>query len=225
MQFEIRNKPDYASLHLSLANGDKVVTESGVMMAMDPRIKLETNMTGGLLGAAKRALGGESLFLNTYTATGDDQRLDIAPKMPGDLEHVALGAQAVMCHSGAYCASTTGVNIDSKWAGAKSFFAGEGLVMLRCSGQGELWMASYGAIHLVDVQGSYTVDTGNVVAFDESLTFRVRSIGTVKSLLFSSEGMVCEFSGTGRLWYQTRSAHSLAAFLHPFQRVKRTKAG
>jgi uncharacterized protein (AIM24 family) len=81
-------------------------------------------------------------------------------------------------------------------------------------------MSTYGAIHAVDVTGTYTVDTSHIVAFEDSLTFHVRSIGGMKSLFLSKEGLVCQFSGTGRLWLQTRSAPSLASFLHPFRRVK-----
>ena len=131
-----------------------------------------------------------------------------------------MTTQAVMVQSGSYCASTPGVTVDSKWGGAKTFFSGEGLFMLRCEGQGDLWMSSYGAIHEVDVQGSYIVDTTHIVAFEESLTFAVRRIGGFKGLFASGEGLVCEFSGHGKLWFQTRSASSLASFLHPFRMVK-----
>jgi uncharacterized protein (TIGR00266 family) len=220
MEFEIKNSPDFASLHVVLAAGEQVVTERGAMMGMSPELKMETNMKGGLLGAAKRALGGESVFLNTYTATGDGQRLDIAPASPGDMRHVHLDGGAVMVQSGSYCACTPGVTVDSKWGGAKTFFAGEGLFMLKCSGTGELWMSSYGAIHEVDVEGSYIVDTTHIVAFEESLTFSIRKVGGMKSLFFSSEGLVCEFKGKGKVWFQTRSASSLAAYLHPFRMIK-----
>ena len=220
MQHEIRNKPDYASLHLDLDTGEQIVTEAGAMMGMSADLKMDTNMKGGLLGAAKRALGGESIFMNTYTAEQDDQRLDIAACSPGDIEHVALSGNALMVQSGSYLCSTPGVEVDSKWGGAKTFFGGEGLFMLRCSGTGDLWMSSYGAIHPIDVTGSYVVDTGHIVAFEDSLQFKVRSVGGLKSLFFSSEGLVCEFEGTGRLWIQTRNGVALAAFLHPFRPVK-----
>lgn len=220
MQTEIRNGPDYASLHVTLDKGEQIVTEAGAMMGMSGGLTMETNMKGGLLGAAKRALGGESVFLNTYTATADGERLDVAPASPGDMKHIALDGSAVMVQSGSYCASTPEVQVDSKWGGAKSFFAGEGLVMLRCHGKGDLWIASYGAIHQIDVDGGYVVDTSHIVAFEDSLTYKVRSVGSVKSLFFSGEGRVCEFQGTGRLWFQTRNVPSLAAFLHPFRRVK-----
>ncbi len=220
MQFEIKNKPDFACLTVTFANGEKVQTETGAMMGMSPALKMETNMQGGLFAAAKRALGGESMFLNTYTATADGQRLDVAPSQPGDMEHIKLENSAVAVSKGGYVACTPGVTIDAKFGGFSSFKAGEGLVMLRCHGTGDLWISSYGAIHCQQVTGSYIVDTGHIVAFDESLTFSVRRTGGMKSLFFSGEGMVCEFKGTGRVWFQTRGASTLAAFLHPFRRIK-----
>jgi uncharacterized protein (TIGR00266 family) len=223
MQHEIRNKPDFASLHIHFDEGDSVVTEAGAMMGMSPGLKMETNMKGGLMAAAKRAMSGESVFLNTYTATEGGQRIDLAPASPGDMEHVHLDGGAVIVQRGSYCACTPGVTVDSSWGGWKSLKAGEGLVMLHCSGTGELWLSSYGAIHCEHVDGTYVVDTSHIVAFDESLTYTVRSIGGLKSLFLSGEGRVCEFSGKGRVWFQTRSAPSLAEFLHPFRRVKPSK--
>ncbi len=219
MQHQIKNKPDFASLHLQLDSGESVVTESGAMMGMSTGLTMETNMKGGLMGGLKRAMGGESLFMNTYTADSDGQRLDLAPASPGDIHHEALSG-TIFVQSGAYMASTPGVEVDSKWGGAKTFFAGEGLFMLRCSGQGDLWFNSYGAIHEVHVEQTYTVDTSHIVGFDESLTFNIKKVGGLKSLFFSGEGLVCEFSGHGRLWIQTRNAPSLAGFLHPFRPVK-----
>lgn len=220
MHHEIRNKPDFASLHITFDEGDQVVTEAGAMMGMSPGLKMETNMKGGLMAAAKRAMSGESVFLNTYTASESGQRIDVAPSSPGDMEHIHLDGNAVVVQRGSYCACTPGVTVDSSWGGWKSLRAGEGLVMLHCSGTGELWLSSYGAIHCEQVNGTYIVDTSHIVAFDESLTYSVRSVGGLKSLLFSGEGAVCEFSGTGRVWFQTRSAPSLAEFLHPFRKIK-----
>lgn len=220
MQFEIRHKPDFAMLAVTMDEGEQVITETGAMMGMSPSMKMESNMKGGLMAAAKRALSGESLFLNTYTATGNGQRLDVAPASPGDMEHIKLEGNAVVVQAGSYCACTSGVTIDSKWGGFKSFRAGEGLIMLHCSGTGELWISSYGAIHMEEVSGTYVVDTSHIVAFDESLTFNVRSVGGLKSRFLSGEGLVCEFTGNGRVWMQTRSAPTLAEFLHPFRRVK-----
>lgn len=219
MDVAIRNRPDYASLHFVLASGEAVVTEAGAMMGMDPALKMETNMKGGLLGAAKRALGGESVFLNTYTATGDGQRLDVAPASPGDIVQVDLSGTPLLVQRGSFCAGSPGVHLDTKWGGAKTFFSGEGLFMLQATGTGSVWLASYGAIEPIEVTGTYIVDTSHIVAFDTTLTYKLRKLGGMKSLFLSGEGVVCEFSGTGRLWVQTRNAPALASFLHPFRRV------
>jgi uncharacterized protein (TIGR00266 family) len=220
VRHDIRNNPDFASLHVVLDQGEQIVTEAGAMMGMSSDLQMATNMKGGLLGAAKRALGGESIFLNTYTASGDGQRIDIASSAPGDVEHLSLSDAAVMVQSGSFLCATPGVTVDTKWGGARTFFGGEGLFMLRCAGRGDLWISSYGAIFAVDVDGSYVVDTGHIVAFEETLQFKVRSVGGLKSLFFSSEGLICEFNGTGRLWIQTRNSGALAGFLHPFRPVR-----
>ena len=221
MKHEIRHKPDFAMLSVTLDEGEQVITETGAMMGMSPTMKMESNMKGGLMAAAKRAMSGESLFLNTYTATANGQRLDVAPASPGDMEHIAIDAgAAVIVQAGGYCACTPGVTIDSKWGGWKSFRAGEGLIMLHCSGQGDLWISSYGAIHMEEVNGTYVVDTTHIVAFDETLQFNIRGLGGLKSRFLSGEGAVVEFTGTGRVWMQTRSAPTLAEFLHPFRSVK-----
>ena len=223
MQHEIKSKPDFAFLSLRLDKGEQVVAESGSMVGMSTDLGLDTQMKGGLGGALKRALGGESLFMNTYTARADNQRLDLAPATPGDVEHLSLDGGSVLVQSGSYMSSALGVEVDSKWTGARGFFSGEGLFMLRCTGQGDLWISSYGAISRVDVDGSYIVDTGHIVAFDDSLRYELKSIGGLKSLLFSKEGVVCEFSGEGRLWIQTRCSVPLVGFLHPFRSIKPQK--
>jgi uncharacterized protein (TIGR00266 family) len=220
MQIDIRNRPDYASLHLVLSSGEQVITETGAMMGMSPALKLESNLKGGLFAAAKRALGGESVFLNTYTATADGQRLDLAPSTPGDIEHLRMTGNTLVVQRGSYLASTGDVKAEAKWAGARGFFSGEGLVMLKCSGTGDLWLSSYGAIARVDVDGTYQVDTTHLVAFDDGLQWNVVKAGGLKSLLLSGEGLVAQFTGKGRVWYQTRSAPSLASFLHPFRKLK-----
>lgn len=219
MRTEIRNRPDYASLHVLLDEGESIVTEAGAMMGMDPALKMETNMQGGLFGAAARMLGGESVFMNTYTATGPGQRLDLAPSAPGDLVEVPTSG-TLLIQRGSYCACTPGIEVSAKWGGAKSFFAGEGLVMLSASGEGTVWISSYGAIEAIEVRDSYVVDTGHIVAFDSTLEYTLRKVGGMKSLFLSSEGIVCEFRGQGRLWIQTRNAPALASFLNPYRTVK-----
>jgi len=225
MRSEILDAPNFALLKLTFeAPGEHVVAESGAMVAMGTEIDMQTSMRGGLLAAAKRkVLGGESIFQNTFTARAAGQELFLAPPAEGDLKARALGpGESFFMQSGAYVASVGDqLVLDTKWGGVRGFFGGIGFFLLRLTGPGTVYFASYGALHEVAVGGDgYTADTGHIVGFTEGLDYRVRPFGGMKGLFFSGEGLVCDFSGTGRLFLQTRNPSSLASFLHPFRPVK-----
>lgn len=229
MKYDLLDKPDYAMACVIFEQeGESLVVESGSMVARDGGLKMKTNMKGGLLAAAKRKLlGGESLFMNTFIATAPGQRLYIAPAPEGDLEVMELGPgkPAVILQSGAFVASEPGVALDTKWAGFRGFFSGEGLFFLKAAGEGRIFVNSYGGIHAIQLDGSqpYIVDTSHIVGFTEGVDFRIRKLGGLKSLFLSGEGLVCEFTGAGTLWIQTRNAGALAGFLDSFRRVVRSK--
>jgi uncharacterized protein (TIGR00266 family) len=224
MKHQILDSPDFAMLELVLDAGERVVAESGAMVAKDAQIEIETSMRGGLLGAAKRKLlGGESLFQNTFTSRASGQRLYLSAPAEGDLKaRVLAPGESFFLQSGAYVAHVgSELVIDTKFGGLKAFFGGVGLFMLRLQGPGTVFYGSYGALHEIDVgPEGYTVDTGHIVAFTEHLQYAVRAFGGFKGLFFSGEGLVCDFSGNGKVWVQTRDAAGLAAFLHPFRPVK-----
>jgi uncharacterized protein (TIGR00266 family) len=125
------------------------------------------------------------------------------------------GGGAVLVQSGSWIASDPAVEVDSKWGGGKSFFSGEGLILLRCSGAGDMLMSSYGAIRFAELTPgeTMTLDTGHVVAFDESVRYQVRKAGSWKSTLLGGEGLVTDFTGPGRVWLQTRSSQDLIQWL------------
>ena len=102
----------------------------------------------------------------------------------------------------------------------KGFFSNEGLFLIKCSGQGDLWFNTYGALIEIDVDGSYVVDNGHIVAFTEGLDYSVNSIGGMKSLFFSGEGLVCRFQGKGKVWVQTRQVSPFLWWVYPFRPVK-----
>jgi uncharacterized protein (TIGR00266 family) len=228
MQSEIRHNPDFGTLRVQFDQaGESVVAESGAMVARDTAIQMETNMRGGLGSALKRKLlGGESLFQNTFTSTQPGQSLWIAPAPEGAIEQIDLQpGQEIFLQSGAYLASTAGVQLDTQWQGARGFFSGEGLFLLRAHGQGRLWFSSYGGIHAVDIgqqYHGYICDTSHMVAFTQGLSYTINKVGGLKSLFLSGEGLVCTFQGQGRLWMQTRNPGALASFLHAFRSVARS---
>lgn len=217
MQVNITSAPDYAMAEVALAANEKIVVEAGSMAAMSSNLTMETKARGGVLSSLKRAaLGGESFFINTYTATGGPGLIFISPGPPGDLRHLQLTGGDFYIQSSAFVASSPGLTLDTKWGGAKTFFGGEGLFILKATGQGDLIFNSFGAIHEVQVDGRYTVDTGHIVAFEPTLSFNVRKVGGLKSLFLSGEGLVCDFTGKGKLYLQTRKpagfVHWLAAY-------------
>lgn len=224
MQYDILDAPDFGMLKITFSqHGEQVVAESGAMVAMSSGIRVDTKARGGILSAAKRKmLGGESIFQNTFTASGPGETLFLAPPPEGDVRALQLGAgEEFFLQSGAYLAHMgDGLVLDTRWGGVKSFFSGLGFFMLRVVGPGTVFYASYGAVHQVNVNGTYTCDTGHIVGFPPALQYRVRKFGGFKGLFLSGEGLVCEFSGSGPLMLQTRNPTSLASFLHPYRPVR-----
>ena len=183
---------------------------------MDTHVEMKTKFKGGL----GRFLTGESLFINEFTAGGGPGEIRIAPGAPGDLDHVSLEGATIFLQNSAYVASGLGVEIESKWQGMKGFFSGEKLFLIRCSGHGDLWFNTYGAMIEIDVAGNYVVDTGHIVAFTGGLRYSVHKVGGYKSLFLSGEGLVCRFQGQGKVWIQTRKVSPFALWTAPFRPAK-----
>jgi len=218
MQTEILYRPSYSLTVIKLEPHESVRVEAGSMVSMSDGVSLETKASGGILSSLKRSLlGGESFFMNEYQAPASGGTITLAPALPGDMMVIDQAGAALMVQSGSYVASGQGVEVDTKFGGAKTFFASEGLFLLRCSGQGKLILSSYGAIHEVQLAAGerYTVDTGHLVAFDEGIGFKVRAIGGLKSTLFSGEGLVVDLTGPGRVLMQTRSTDAFLTWLMP----------
>ncbi len=218
MKVTIEYSPAYAIANLGLDAGEALRAEAGAMVAMTSNIGIETKAQGGVLGGLKRSmLGGESFFINTYTAQGGPGEVTVGPSLPGDVVHLALSGQTVFVQSGSYLACGTGIEVDTKWGGAKTFFSSEGLFLLKCSGNGDLIVSSYGAIKQLDLAAgqTYRMDTGHMVAFSEGTGYEVQKVGGWKSTLLSGEGLVVNLTGPGRVWMQTRSPSSLISWLVP----------
>jgi len=188
------------------------------LVGMSTDVQVETKARGGLLKSLARSmLGGESFFINTYRASDRGGQVMLAPALPGDIVTRDLGGETLLVQSGSYVASSDGIDVSTKWGGAKTFFAREGLILLKVSGTGTLVLSSYGAIEEMELAAgeSFTVDTGHLVAFGDQLGFNVRRVGGLKSTLFSGEGLVVDLSGPGRFWLQTRSEDAFLTWLIP----------
>jgi uncharacterized protein (TIGR00266 family) len=218
LPFKFDCKPDFGYLTINVPAGQMVKVEAAAMAGMDTNMEMKTKLKGGF----KRFLSGESLFINEFTAKNGNAEIQIAPASPGDIDHVYLDNESIFLQNSAFVASGSEIDVQSKWQGfTKGFFSGENFFLIKCSGKGDVWFNSYGGIIPIDVDGSYVVDTGHIVAFTEGLDYSISSVGGYTSLFFSGEGLVCRFSGTGRVWIQTRKLQPFLFWLFPFRPSKK----
>jgi uncharacterized protein (TIGR00266 family) len=217
--FEILHQPSFALAVVQLAAEQAIQAEAGAMVSMSANVELLSQMKGGLMGAFKRAVGGESAFVSTFTARGGPGEVTFAPGSPGDIAAIELNNQLFFVQSSSYLAGDAGLQVDTRWGGAKSFFGGEGLFVLQVSGTGLLLLSSFGAIHRKRLAAGerYVVDTGHLVAWEGTTQYTLRkaAAGFFRSMV-SGEGIVAEFTGPGEILIQTRNLAALAGLLKPF---------
>lgn len=218
MEVKILYSPSYSIANVKLEPSEQIQVESGAMISTSFGVNIETKAAGGFLKAFGRSmLGGESFFMNTFIAPANGGEINLAPSLPGDMFVLEIENQTMLIQSGSYCASSMGINIDTKWGGAKTFFGSEGLILLKATGKGKLILSSYGAIYEINLapEEKYIVDTGHFVAFDENIGFVVKKVGGLKSTLLSGEGLVVELTGPGKALLQTRSVNAFLGWLVP----------
>jgi len=216
----IEHQGAFALALVNLQAEQTICAEAGAMVSMSANVDLHSELKGGVFGALKRAVGGESAFVSTFTARGGPGEVTFAPGTPGDVAGLDMQNQTFMVQSSSYLAGDTSLTVDTKFGGAKSFFGGEGLFVLRVSGTGLLLVSSFGAIHRRTLRPGeqYVVDTGHLVAWEGHMQYNLRKAaksGYLRSLL-SGEGMVAEFTGPGEILIQTRNLAAFAGLLKPF---------
>ncbi len=232
MQIDVESRPSYAMATVTLDQGETFMSEAGAMVAFSDGLALDTKFATGadkgaggfakLIGIVmsifaaivRKFLGGESMFLNEFRATQAGANVMLAPSMVGDIIHYKLdGEKKLLVQATSYLASSAGVHQKLVFGGLKMILSKEGAFFLECSGEGDLLINSYGGITEMDVDGSFVVDTGHLVAYEPTLTARARSVGGLKASLLSGEGMVMEFNGKGKIYMQTRNIGSFVGWI------------
>ena len=227
MQIEIINSPGNSAAKVALEGGEKLVAESGGMIAMSGSVSVATSSKtkggGGVMKGLKRMLSGESFFLNTFTAPPQGGEVYLAPSLIGDMVIYELdGSCELIAQGTSFVGSGEDVEIDSNWQGWKSaMFSGESMFWLHFKGKGPIILNSFGGIYEKQVDGDYIVDTGHIVAFENSLRFHVQKSGkSWFSAIAGGEGLVCRFEGKGRLFCQTHNANNFGWSLSPMLRPR-----
>jgi uncharacterized protein (TIGR00266 family) len=227
VQVQVRHQPSFAVARCLLAPGEPVRVESGAMLATSWGVQLEASMQGGMFGGLKRAaLGGESLFVTTYTAPQGGGWVDVAANLPGDVVTVSVTPERpFFITRGCWIANSHGVEIQTRWGGAQNLFGGEGGFVIQATGQGDVVLGAYGAVDTLDLAPgeAVTVDSGHVVAYDAGVQTRLRRAVEGRSIqsLTSGEGFVFDFAGPGRVMIQARNPRALVEWLTnelPFSR-------
>ncbi|MCM8530009.1 MAG: TIGR00266 family protein [Lentisphaeraceae bacterium] len=218
MNTEILGKPAFAYVNVDLDPGESVVAESDAMATMSSKLDMKASFNGGFFsGLAKKFLGGESLFINTFTNNSDSpQRVTLVQGTPGDMVEIDLNGGSYCLQPGAYIASTPGLKLGVKWAGFASFIGREGLFKLQISGTGKLWYGAYGGLIEREVDGEFIVDTSHLVAYEPQLKLKTQLAGGIFSSFFGGEGLVTRVEGKGRIIIQTRSMHGLASWANGY---------
>lgn len=221
MIIEVSHDPAYAMLTVELGQGESIKAEPGAMVAQY-NVDMSTGMPKGFAGGMRRAfLGGESFFLNTFTAERGGGWVKLAPSSPGDVRILELDpGQRLFIQGSSYLGSTAGVDVDSKFQGFRGLLSGEGMFFLQVQGKeyrDQVFCNCFGAMEAIHVQpgDELVVDTGHLVAFSEGVAYSIGKVGGMGSLLVGGEGLVMKFKGNGTVWVQTRSLELLAASLRP----------
>ena len=212
---------DMQYVEVELDPGEAAVAEAGGMMYMEDGIEMETifgdgsqkqgGFLGALMGAGKRLLTGESLFMTVFGNAGHGKkRVAFAAPYPGKIIPLHLGQLGgeLICQKDAFLCAAKGVSIGiafQKKIGA-GFFGGEGFIMQRLEGDGLAFCNSGGTICQRDLAPGelLRVDTGCLVAFTPSIDYDIEMVKGIKSAFFGGEGLFfATLRGPGHVWLQS----------------------
>jgi uncharacterized protein (TIGR00266 family) len=213
---------DMQFVEVELDPGESAVAEAGSMMYMTPGIEMETvfgdgsgqqrsGVMGALLGAGKRLITGESLFMTVFTNQGSGkQQVAFAAPYPGKIVSLNLkdlGGELV-CQKDSFLCAARGVSIGIAFQRRMGvgLFGGEGFIMQRLTGDGLSFVHAGGTVHPIEMRAGETlrVDTGCLVALQPSVRYEIEYVGKIKTALFGGEGLFfATLTGPGRVWLQS----------------------
>ena len=219
MNYEIKGG-SFPVVICNLENGEKMITEKGSMVWMSPNMQMQTH-GGGLGRMFSKAFTGESMFQNTYTASGAGM-IAFGSSFPGQIKAVTIApGQEMIVQKSAFLASEAGVQLSlhfRKNLGA-GLFGGEGFIMQRLSGNGIAFVEIDGSLIEYDLKPGQkiVVDTGNVAGFSVGVQMEIQQVPGVKNVLLGGEGLVnTVLTGPGRVWLQTMPISNVAASIRPY---------
>ncbi len=216
MQYEIKGG-DMPVVEVYCDPGEAIKCQGGGMLWMSDNMKMETK-GGGLGKMFGRALSGESLFQNTYTAVGGSGMIAFGGCFPGSIMAVEIGpGKELICQKSAYLASTAGVELTIAFQRkvGTALFGGEGFIMQRVSGSGTVFLEIDGSAIEYELAAGQRliIDTGHLALMDSTCTMDVETVkGGAKNMLLGGEGLFnTVVTGPGKVTVQTMPKMALAS--------------
>lgn len=203
------------AVEIALNAGESMYTQSGGMIWQTEGIEMTTNARGGIAKSLGRMLTGESVFMANYTAKIDNARVAFGSTVPGCVVPVDVTQMPLICQKGAFLCAQQSVNLEVTFTKKLSagFFGGEGFILQKLSGAGTAFLEIDG--DMVEQQlgagESLLVDTGNVVAFDQTVRYEIETVKGLGNVLFGGEGLfLTRLTGPGRIILQTQNFNDFA---------------
>ena len=210
MKFEIKYQPSYSMLEVELEKDERITGESGSLTYMSPNIDVDARTREkSLLGSLKTSLlGGQSLFVTDFTSMDGPGKVALVAAPIGDIIKLDITPEnGYIIQRSAYLASTNNIDLDVRWEGFTRGLFGQGIFMVKTTGNGDLFINSFGALdkHVLESGEQLVVDNFHLVAFSNTCEYEVRKFGTWKDTLFSGEGFVTYIEGPGDVYIQTKN--------------------
>ncbi|ACV61930.1 protein of unknown function DUF124 [Desulfofarcimen acetoxidans DSM 771] len=221
MKHKILYPGAFPLLEVELQHGESIKAESDAMVSMSDTLDVEGKMDGGIMGGLARMVAGESFFFQTLTAKRGPGKALLAPSAPGDIIDVELdGSYSLVVQKDGFFAGSRDLQVSAKMQNlAQGIFSGEGFFVLKVSGQGIVFLSSYGGIHVINLEKGeeVVVDNGHLVAWPEYMSYTVEkaSKGWI-STFTSGEVAVCRFRGPGPVIIQTRNPKGFGHWIRQF---------
>ena len=218
MKYEIKYRPSYSMLVVNLEQGEKITAESGSMTYIDPNVEVRTRKREkSILGSIGLSIfGRQSFWVNDYTASQATGEVAFVSAPIGDIETLEIKPnQGYVIQKSAYIASAGDVDLDVKWEGFTKGLFGQGLFMIKVTGDGTLFINTFGAIdkHTLRQGQTLIVDNFHLVAFSDTCNYKVTKFGGLKETLLGGEGLVTQITGPGDVYIQTKNLREFVEWL------------
>ena len=230
MRYEILGGDAFPVIKVFLKKGETMKAESGAMVAMSQGMALTSKMDGGLGKALGRMLSGESFFMQALEAEKSDGWAMLTTPVPGGITPYELkkGVELLVQKDG-FVAGSQGVEVSTKMQNlVRGLFSGEGFFVVKLTGEGTVFLSTYGSIYPLEIPAGeeVIVDNGHLIAWESHLKYEItKGAKGWTSAFLSGAGIACRFQGPGTVLIQSRNPWSLGRWLFPLLPIPSPQQG